>query len=152
MYYETRVHKVKDFNTVGDIASAILFRSVAEYEALRCGNFMFLSDSHIDDRIFSETAIVEVLPDGKYRQVESITIHTKTTLEDLESTFIESTTPPLLNMGYVSVQIDSVKEGAKARFTCGCCGNRFTGIISDQLKFDQDTGYGICDDCSQYYK
>ena len=33
-------------------------------------------------------------------------------------------------------------------FQCGCCGALFRSTDEEQRKFDQDEGWGICDECA----
>ncbi len=36
----------------------------------------------------------------------------------------------------------------KSYFLCGCCGCGFDSTTEEQRKFDQDEGWGICDECA----
>jgi len=61
-------------------------------------------------------------------------VYTAYTIEDIKAlTFVAPTT------------LNNVEK--QVFFTCGCCGIGFKSTIAEQVKFDQDSGFGICDSC-----
>ncbi|NCU33214.1 MAG: hypothetical protein EOM23_09860 [Candidatus Moranbacteria bacterium] len=154
MYYQTRVHRKKEVNGAMEAATLIKNQEAAGFDALtwktQNGVFYAVSDSHIDDSNFAETALL-VEEGEKFYQIESITSGLIKTTEELAECFIESEVDFPIKRE-VNLIINSLTGDEKAYFTCGCCGNRFFDNVSYQLKFDQDTGYGICKKCDRYYK
>ena len=149
MYYETIIHKLKPFNSIIEAATAIKTDQLHSFEIAKVDDILYVSDAHIDDPNFSEIAVLQCMPNGTYLQIESLTNRSDTSIERLAELMDCSSDK---GKGYsVCIQIDTVDPQAMANFTCGCCGQWFTGNIKEQLKFGQDNGYGICDDCNNYY-
>jgi len=51
----------------------------------------------------------------------------------------------------IKIENNEIIEQPKSIFTCGCCGTGFYSTMKEQSKFDQDTGYGICEGCKDGY-
>ncbi len=49
---------------------------------------------------------------------------------------------------YVEKKGNINMRSRKERFICGCCGCEFQDYLKNQLKFDQDRGYGMCFYCA----
>jgi hypothetical protein len=152
MYFESISHQLRNVSNACEAAMLIKSGEALSYEAIcwtsENGTFLAVSDSHIDDSSFAETAIL--MKDGEqYRQVESITVAWIDDVADLENYFSKSETD-ILDMGIVSLIIGEPTDQT-ANFECGCCGCGFVSSVKYQLTFDQDAGYGICTACEKYY-
>lgn len=100
---------------------------------------------------FFETALLVTDPDGKTYQVESITAGWIKTEGELANYFEKGVELPYFTKSEVNPIFGEPKGDEVAWFTCGCCGNGFKGNVARQLKFDQDSGYGICPKCEHFY-
>lgn len=152
MYYESIVHKERKVSGPEEAATFIKEGKVLCYEALSWpvedGTMFAVSDAHIDDTPFGETALI-LKQEDRFYKVESITVawcdlaktikHFKRASEDADV------------LGETQLLIGEAPPTAKADFTCTCCGEWFTGIVVEQLKFHQDNGYGVCPECVKYY-
>jgi hypothetical protein len=150
MYYETRIHTLREVSTSLEAAQHIKLRTVSSHEALTWvrpdgAKLLILADS-VDDPFFEVAVIKE--ENKRFIQIESITAAWCETPEALAECFDEANE----NLGFAQVIIDQVTDAATAHFTCGCCGHGFTGNVKYQLAFDQDDGYGICTRCEKSYR
>ncbi len=152
MYFETVEHKIKEVQTAKEAAELIHSGKVISYEAINWksnnGEFFAVSDTHIDDVAFGETAILKKDNDIFY-QIESITSAWVKTPEELTKLFKESEITELFKTKCSLIIGKATTE--KANFTCGCCGDWFHSSVTKQLKFNQDSGYGICPKCERFY-
>lgn len=155
MYYQSIVHRELAVDSVKMLLDLITGRNkeiqkTESYNALKlihgAHTFYFVNDAHIDDRSFTETAVILFLND-KFYQIESLTI-----LETTEEDFIIKSIEILPDKrSETQLLINNVPENAFANFTCGCCGQWFYGNVKQQLEYDQDNGYGICEKCENLY-
>ena len=152
MYFETVVHKIKQVTNATEAAELIKSGSIASYVALQWdsphGTFMAVNDAHIDDSAFAEIAMIHKRGD-EYFQIESITA-VWCDLQQLIQYFKQTEKEPAINKR-VTLNIDKPDPKAIAGFTCGCCGEWFQSSVEKQLKFNQDSGYGFCNECEKYY-
>jgi hypothetical protein len=159
MYYEARVHEL--IEVISAEAAAGLIRSDKMYAyQVPCWNsqnglykMYAVPDGHIDNP-FLEIAIlrkpssdenaplmqVESITNGWIRSTNALAIY----LQDAEKSDIVMNSNATLIVG-------NPKGDEQANFTCGCCGNWFSGNVQEQLKFNQDAGYGICNGCKKWY-
>ena len=153
MYYESISHEILPVADATEAATKIKEGSVRSNQAL-CwenpnGKFYAVSDGHIDDSAFAETAVLQEI-DSEMYQIESITAAWIDSKEELAQYFINTEIEPAIKS---KTQLIVGKPTTQfAVFTCGCCDSRFRGKVAEQLLFDQDNGYGICRDCEKYYK
>ena len=153
MFYESIPHVVTPVADAAEAAKKIKQATVRSTEAL-CwentnGKFYVVSDSHIDDCPFAETAVIQEI-NSEFFQIESITAAWIDTEKELAEYFETAMSEPATKRK--TQLIIGKPTNQFAAFTCGCCGSRFRGNVKEQLEFDQDQGYGICSDCEQYYK
>jgi hypothetical protein len=153
MYYESIPQKVTPVADATEAATRIKNHQAHSNEAL-CwtnsnGKFYVVSDCHIDDSAFAETAVVQEI-DSEFFQIESITAAWIKTKEELACYFVEAETEPAIKRKTQLITGKPVNQ--MGNFECGCCGTNFKANIAEQLKFDQDSGYGICPGCEHYYK
>jgi Zn finger protein HypA/HybF involved in hydrogenase expression len=152
MYFESVEHKIKQVQTAKEAAELIHSGKVLSYEAITWknenGEFFAVSDTHIDDIAFGETAILKK-ENNLFYQIESITSAWVKTPEELTKIFEESETDEPIKSKASLIIGKATTE--KANFTCGCCGDWFHSSVSKQLKFNQDSSYGICPKCEQFY-
>lgn len=148
MFYESRVHEILEPVTgYEELAAAI--ENSRSYQVCTIINnsgkkIGFVPDGVIDSP-FDELAVVNI-SDGK--QIESLTwAWVETNKAQALKDCAECTT---VNMGPAHIPTSS-QDNKQAYFTCGCCGNRFKSSIKEQVKFNQDAGYGICKSCEHYY-
>jgi hypothetical protein len=153
MFYESISHQILPVADATEAANKIKEGTVLSFQALYWenshGKFYAVSDSHIDDSSFAETAFLKEI-NSEFFQIDSITAAWVKSTEKLAQLFIDGETEPPINSK--THLIVGKPTNQKAFFTCGCCGNRFHGVVAEQLEFGQDNGYGICTDCEQYYK
>lgn len=152
MYYETREHAEKQVGSAYEAAELIKSGSAQSWEAITWktehGKFFAVADSHIDDSsAFAETAIIKQV-ENSFIRIESITVAWIKTTAEVARYFLESETSDIHSL--TTLIIGRAKDQV-AYFTCGCCGTSFKSNVKKQLKFDQDTGYGICPGCEQSY-
>jgi hypothetical protein len=153
MYYESIPQKVTSVADATEAATRIKDCKVHSSETL-CwtnsnGKFYVVSDCHIDDSAFAETAVIQEI-DSEFFKIESITAAWIKTKEELARYFIEAETEPAIKRKTQLITAKPVNQ--MAFFECGCCGTSFKAHVAEQLKFDQDCGYGICPSCEHYYK
>jgi len=153
MYYESISHEIIKVSDAAEAASKIKSNQAAEYQALSWKNengvFYAVSDCHIDNSPFSETAILQEIGSVLY-QTESITAAWVKSPRLLGQYFFEAeTNHAYKRKTHLIVGKPTIE---RAQFECGCCGNSFMANVAEQIAFDQDNGYGICDDCNNYYK
>ncbi|GEP97683.1 hypothetical protein [Chitinophaga cymbidii] len=149
MYFEARVHLIRNITSRKEAAILIKEQKSHWYEALAWqGNthvFLCVADGHIDN-MFLEIAVLRQEPDGSFWQVESITAGWIETAEELEHYFMEAEQANPFKKVQLIVEVP--KDHEFVRFICGCCGNIFQGNVKKQLAFNQDAGYGFCDRCA----
>jgi hypothetical protein len=155
MNYESRIHQERNCPSLAEVAALIKNGTAKSFEALSINGFdghkyFFVADAEFGS--FYETAMIRQESDSSFVQIESITAGWIKTEADLEAAFRKSMIGKPYSKWSTQLNIGSAPKNAKANFTCGCCGSFFNGNIEFQKKFDQDDGYGICDDCaSKYY-
>ncbi len=159
MYYESRVHEVISTSDAYDAARKIKNGTFHSYQVAtwtskdRQYQFFAVPDGHLDNPLL-ELAILRkeiAKAHSGYQQVESITNGWIESPEVLAKYLIEAETSEWIMAGNAQLIVGKPKGDETANFTCGCCGSWFEGNVKDQLKFDQDAGYGICNDCKRYY-
>ena len=147
MYYEAIEHELKQVASAEEAAKMIKEGTALSYWALEWtnenGTFLAVSDAHIDDDPFAETAMFQKR-DNEYFQIESITA-AWCSEKDLKQTFLRTEKDQPINIEKDLIIGKATNQ--TAYFTCGCCGNCFYDLVSKQIKYDQDAGYGICDQC-----
>ena len=153
MFYESISHQILPVADATEAATKIKEGTVLSFQALSWenthGKFYAVSDCHIDNSSFAETAFIQEI-NSEFFQIDSITTAWVKSTQILAQLFIDGETePPIKRKTQLIV---GKPTNQKAFFTCGCCGNQFHGIVAEQLEFDQDEGYGICKDCNQFYK
>jgi hypothetical protein len=152
MFYESISHKLTPVADASEAATKIKTGKASSSEAL-CwenanGKFYVVSDCHIDDSAFAETALLQEI-DSVFYQIESITAAWINSAKELANTLLRTETdPPIKRKTQLIVGKPTIEV---ANFECGCCGTGFKSLVSYQLEFDQDQGYGICPDCEKYY-
>lgn len=152
MYLESIVHKIRKAGDAEE-AARLLKGGAQAYEAIEWENengcFVAVSDTHIDDIPFGETALFQK-KEGRYFQIESLTVAWMSETELVRKLKYFETSPTT----WVEKRliVDKPHTDDTAQFICGCCGEWFTGNVAYQLAFDQDSGYGICNNCEKYYK
>ena len=153
MFYESISHQVTPVAEAAEAATKIKEGKASSWEAL-CwenanGKFYVVSDSHIDDSAFAESAVLQEI-DSEFFQIESITAAWINSPRKLAFHFRSAETdPPIKRKTQLIVGKPTNQMGF---FECGCCGTGFKANVAEQLEFDQDNGYGICPDCEHYYK
>ena len=159
MYYESRVHEVVETKDAFDAAMKIKNGTIRSYQVVAWlgqrsqYRFYAIPDGHIDNPML-ELAILRkdiCKSASPYQQVESITNGWIKSPEELGKYFTEAENSELLMVSDAQLIVDAPKGHEAANFTCGCCGAWFKGNVKDQLRFDQDAGYGICNNCAKYY-
>lgn len=153
MFYESITHKVTPVVDSAEAAQRIKSGSIYSFEALswenKNGKFYVVSDCHVDDSPFAETAFIQEI-NSEFFQTESITAAWINSAEKLAHTFVSTETdPPIKRKTHLILGKPTTQM---AYFECGCCATSFKAVVAEQLKFDQDAGYGICPDCEHYYK
>lgn len=154
MFYESRIYIPMETSGPADAAAILKGNKPPRYYALTYqtpqGIIWLVCDSHADSDGFFETAVI--LDNGKEkRQIESITVGWVKSETELAAMLERAVAEPF-DMGLASLNLEAPADNATAWFTCGCCGSSFKGNVKEQIKFDQDEGYGICPSCTQYYK
>ncbi|MCH5685469.1 hypothetical protein LWM68_15115 [Niabella sp. W65] len=158
MYYEARTHEIVEVTNAVEAAIKIKSGKIYTYQVMkwisRNGKFFMYAvpDGHLDNMLLELAILRQEINQNepRYQQIESITngwIDDAYTLgkyleESESSDFIMSTNAQLI--------IGRPKGHEMAWFTCGCCGNSFLGNVQEQIEFDQDAGYGICDSCQKW--
>lgn len=159
MYYESRVHEVINMEDAYDAAEKIKNGTIRSYQVAawpgkdKQYQFFAVPDGHIDNPML-ELAILRkeiANSDSPYQQVESITNGWIESPEVLGKYLIEAEVSEWIMASNTQLIVGSPKGNETANFTCGCCGSWFEGNVKNQLKFDQDAGYGICNNCKMYY-
>lgn len=154
MYYESIPQLIVPVASAEEAAAKIKNGQCYSGQALQWSangrTLLAVSDAHIDDSAFAETAILS-LEDDHYFKIESITVAWCTEKQTIDY-FKQCETGEFVIHSKTQLLTKNTIEGKKANFTCGCCGRWFNDFVSIQLKFDQDNGYGICPDCKKYYQ
>ena len=153
MFYEAIQHQTVSVADATEAATKIKEGTALSHQALTWqnanGKFYVVSDSHIDDSAFAKTALLQEI-DSEFFQIESITAAWIKSVQELAACFSKTeTNPPIKRKTQLIV---GKPTNQVAWFDCGCCGTGFKANVAEQLKFDQDNGYGICPDCEKYYK
>jgi len=109
-----------------------------------------VSDVHIDDAPWGEVAII--LEHNNHKaQIESYTgrvLGVPQLYDVIADYFIE----PAELIHFKPAQLNFNLNGTEtAWFTCSCCGDGFMGNIKEQIKHDQDSGFGLCADCDENF-
>lgn len=151
MYFEAIIHQKLP---VADAqAAATAYRTTSQSYQTPCfsigsDTFYLVADHYVDSPKAECAVLME--RDGKFYQIESITSAWIDTNEEFEKSIVKAVTEIEI-YGEVNIIFDKAKGTETANFECGCCGNGFTGNVKRQLEYDQDSGFGICPDCEQYY-
>lgn len=106
--------------------------------------------AHYVESPFYETAVVKLSDDinAPHTIVESLTIGWIKPNELVD--YLVDAAKSQTSYGHISLALAFDKQSAMnitAQFECGCCGTYFRDNIIEQAKFNQDSGYGICDLC-----
>ena len=159
MYYEARVHEILEVKDPE--AAANLFKSgtLHSYQVpcwiSKDGLYKIYAvpDAHIDKPDFELAILRRSLAneEAPLQQVESITNGWIDSAAKLAVTLLEAETSNIVMNSNATLIVGKPTGTEVARFECGCCGEFFDGNVKEQLKFDQDAGYGICDGCKRYY-
>lgn len=158
MYYESRTHEIVEVTNALDAAIKIKDGTVQTYQVTKWPSqdgkyFMYaVPDGHIDNMML-ELAILRQdsnAADAPLQQVESITNGWIDNAQVLAYYLQEAESSDLLMQRNAQLIIGSPKGHETASFICGCCGNSFVGNVKEQLEFDQDAGYGICERCNNW--
>lgn len=152
MYYETKTHKLAEVSDANAAANFIRSSEMTAFTAVSWKHegrkFFAVPDGHTDNPLLEVAVIEEV--DGTFRQIESITNGWIDNVGDFAAYLSESQTNGI-KMGVTTLIVGSPSGLEMAYFDCGCCGTRFKGNVLYQMKFDQDSGYGICPPCERHY-
>ena len=148
MYYESVIHTLRPVANAAEAATFACSGNAMSHEAIQWEadgiTYYAVSDTHIDNPAFSETAIIRA-DNEKFTQLESITVAWCKPEEVLG--YFKGCETQEWQMCQTQLIIGQPKPEQRAWFTCGCCGNGFKDFVAVQLKFDQDTSYGICPKC-----
>jgi hypothetical protein len=149
MYFESRINKILDCNDLKTIAEKFYTRSFSR----ECNGYKYNKFIFVDDRKFCSGSPLEVavVNAEENKKVESITV---SWLKDTKETYTYFLDAITRNENCGAVKVPMSREDFKnilVEFECGCCGNFFEDEFENQEKYDQDTGFGICLDCQQYY-
>lgn len=153
MFYESRLYKLHPVKDAKEGAELLFNRRIDWYQVptwiLATGEQMYLVTDGVLDSMFDEIAVLRRELDGLLYQVESLTL----AWIKPESKFKEAVerAETAKTHGIAQLILGKPDPHITATFTCGCCGSSFTGIMLDQLAYDQDAGYGICPKCENYY-
>jgi hypothetical protein len=151
MYYEAICHKEQPVKDATQAAELIKEGKIPSYITLSWnspnGKFFAVSDTHIDDSAFAETAIIEQ-KGNEFFLKDSITVGWVKSTKEVIRYFSEAETAEAHRK--TQLILNEPKE-EKAFFTCGCCGEYFKDSVKKQIQFDQDLGFGICNRCAGYY-
>jgi hypothetical protein len=154
MFYEARTHEALDVSDAQQAAKMIKAGTIYNYHILRfpCEGKTLLivpdGSPHASDA-HEEVAVLLQEADGLF-QIESITAAWVKTDHELAQYFIGAVKEPC-GRRKTDVIIGKPQGHETAQFECGCCGTVFTGVVQEQLAFDQDAGFGICNKCNQWY-
>lgn len=152
MYFEARIHALREVESRMQVALLIKEQKVPWYEVLAWAGekytFLCVADGHVENP-FLEVAILRQEEDGTYYLIESITAGWIETPEKLELELAEAERANPIRKAQLIIGAPHGYE--IAMFTCGCCGKRFKGNVKEQLKYDQDAGYGKCEECIKYF-
>lgn len=159
MYYEARVHELREVQNAEKAAELIKSGRMHSYQVpcwiSQDGLYKIYAvpDGHIDDPFLELAILRKPLSDENepLKQVESITNGWIDTTDALAVYLQQAENSDIIMKSKVTLIVGKPKGDEHANFTCGCCGTWFTGNVQEQLKFDQDAGYGICGDCKRYY-
>lgn len=153
MYFESIVHNIKEVADHKEAAALIKSKNISSITALHWksenGEFFAVSDAHIDDSSFAETAILKK-EEETYFQIESITVAWIKTPQELEKIILDTEISVPMKRK-TQLIINKPDDNHTANFSCGCCGKNFVSNVKKQLSFNQDNGYGICPSCEKYY-
>lgn len=148
MYYEARRHEILPACT--DIQSVVdLIETMQDYQVatIQHGDRLigFVCDGHINSPK-DEIAVIDITNNIK---IESLTW----AWIDVSHRFaaIRTACESDLQLGKGDIPAYSQNYGKPVRFECGCCGESFISTIAEQVKYDQDAGYGICIVCAQLH-
>ena len=148
MYFESKVFSIKQVKDTDEVAVLIKSGQVRGYEALQWQvngfSCLCVPNGHVDNP-FLEVAILRVEADNSYSQLDSITAGWISTAEQLAICLKEAEKQE--PRWEVQLIVDRPKGDERARFACSCCGECFMGNVKEQLKHDQDDGYGLCPVC-----
>jgi hypothetical protein len=160
MYYETKVHQLIEVKSVSEAAAKIKSPDWSDYQAIawpakkeNC-TILAVCDGHVDNPKLELAILIKDNATERYTQIESITNGWIETAQELEQYLVhaEVDSPTAIEWAHASLIVDKPTGKEKAHFTCGCYGTGFNDNVKYQLTFDQDSGYGICKKCEQYYK
>jgi hypothetical protein len=152
MFYESISHKVVPVADAAEAATKIKEGNASSPEAF-CwenanGKFYVVSDSHINNFTFAETAVLQEI-DSEFFEIESISTEIIETKEELTQYFVNAVKYPQIK---IKTQLIIGKATNQvADFWCVCCERQFEDNVAKQHAHDQDDGYGICDNCEKYY-
>jgi hypothetical protein len=146
MNFENRVNSIHPGNSVEEVARAF-FTGTFPGNGLQIGQIIFVDDSDPSGTGAMEVAVV----DQGRGKIESITVGWCRTLQQVIQYFNECL-DPAAEIVDKNIRVPlSESEITDVYLECGCCGKRFHSLFERQKKFDQDTGFGICSGCEQFY-
>lgn len=158
MYYEARTHEIVEVTNAMEAAIKIKSGSIQTYQVMKWTSndgkyFMYaVPDGHIDNMLLELAILRQEIHsiNANYQQVESITNGWIDNIDILGKYLQESETSNFIMIKNAQLITGNPQGHEKAWFTCGCCGTSFLANVKEQIKFDQDAGYGICDRCNSW--
>jgi Zn finger protein HypA/HybF involved in hydrogenase expression len=150
MYYESRIHKKRPVKDVAEAAAIIKSGKFYSYEALIVDDrYAFVDDSSIHGTGVSEIAVIDIVED---KQLESITAGWIDDVNELEYYFRKAIEGDFVirSGANLSFSKEDINKN-KVAFECGCCASYFKDYHKNQVKYDQDQGFGICPNCQHLY-
>jgi len=146
MNFENRVNHIVPAADIESVARAF-FSGNFQRNGYQVGNIIFVDDSSPSGTGVLEVAVV----DQTRGKIESITVGWIKSEGEVLRYFKECMKPDaeVVNKN-VRVPVRST-DLTVVSLECGCCGEFFKDQFVNQVRFDQDTGDGICDSCKQYY-
>lgn len=148
MNFETRIYILRHVQGPEEAARIIKSDERKIYEALTwkgaAHQFYCVAAGHIDDP-FLEVAVLRDGPDNEKYQIESITAGWIDDPDQLARYLADAQSgSPYRKVVFI---VNKPKGDEVAWFICSCCGQDFKGNVAQQLTYDQDSGYGLCNAC-----
>lgn len=148
MYYESRINTLTDITDFPIEIQAKKVKSLGIGSAVQIKQIIFVNDANPSGCGISEVAVIYER-DNNFYAFESLTVdrihieemshlitqYCNSSFEDIKKSLFASKT-----------SFNNIEK--EVYFNCGCCGEGFKSTISKQEKFDQDSGFGLCDECS----
>ncbi len=151
MFYQAISHKTRHVPDAGAAVAAIEF--ARDFDAIvwiapNGRRLAAVADGNINGvgNPWNEVAVIDL--DRKV-QIESITFGALTPIERINE-LMRCENTEFVMCGPVALPMDGEGEDTPARFVCGCCGESFVSSLSQQKKYDQDAGFGMCPRCARF--